>query len=303
MRVVLCIGLALTSATLFALASACGNGDQHAELAATNAADNPDSDTPPPSNEQGQTTGTEQFSPEEALWREWVMQSPVRQTMQRMWINCGLITGNGSDVPGAEFEIVVDASEYIRRRAAEFAEYWRVIRDENKATVTAAIEGDWDEALASIDRAHSACGTCHYDYWPPAARGYIPETLRRWEKDQSVIAGAPWGPQVFTAPKEFGQLMRRIQQQMNSVYIAIGEEDRDETKAATLVFHKTVNSQLSFWESIEENARKISEAAEKGDRSAIEKHYNIVTLQCRACHAAYSGGKGLDPLPWPRLGD
>jgi cytochrome c556 len=304
MRLTACFGLASAGILMIVLASACSEEVNDA-LAANNRSSPVSNETNVPGQEAAEPVPVAEDVPpaEEETWRLWITQSPTKQAMQRMWINCGLITGNGPDVYGADFDVVADASSYIARRAGEFAGHWRVLRDENKAAASAASSANWRDSLNAIDRAHAECGTCHDEYWPPAARGFLPETLRRWRDDQSVLKGAPWGEQVFQAPPEVGDLMRSMQAHMTDVYAGISSRDQQGVKSATLELHKLVSFQLSVWDEIERNARIMIEASEQRDREKIRLHYTRMTNQCQACHAAYARDRALNPLPWPDMDD
>lgn len=234
-------------------------------------------------------------------WNEWIHESPMRADMRSMWVHAGLITGNGPDIQGAELIIVEYAAFAIARRAGRMAEFWKRIKDDNRAAAAAAIRGDWDTAYELIDEVHHTCGDCHREYWAPAPWGMKAETLRRWEQDQSVLRGAPWGEQEFTSPQRYRDFMKRMQKRMSAAYTSIYNEDLDATKTETLALHELVNGHLLFFESVERYATNMAEAAETGDRVAIQSNYNAMRNQCMGCHAAFAQGIAVDPVPWPKL--
>lgn len=235
-------------------------------------------------------------------FKDWMAPSPFRENMRRFWVDMGLIVANSARPEVADMAELESAADDLERRAARFAGYWKDVRDGASASIKSARAENWEGVLADLDKTHHACGSCHFEFWTQAARGYLPATLKGWQ-DNNTPFGSEFGKQVFSAPPKVSKSMLKVGNAMVKSYDAYRAQDLSAFSSQIQIVYKMADAQFKQFNSIAINAREIGKAAETGNLTSVKKNYNQIAAMCITCHAKAAPETSLNPLPWTAARD
>lgn len=235
---------------------------------------------------------------------EWMLESPMRLKMRKMWLNAGVI-GARTTSSEIEFEGLETAAAYIARTAGGMADMWRTVRDHNREIARHAEDGNWYEAVYESQRAWTACTDCHVENWSPHARGFLPETVEDWLDYGYATEKAAYDRVQHTAPQAWVDEMRRLMGNHGRAAFAVERRDVEQVMSSTHEVEKIIRNQLVLWEGVERHASKIVEISALNRINGIREQYNHMTGYCIGCHATYvtDGRVPLNPLPFPPFAD
>jgi len=236
----------------------------------------------------------------DAKLKDWVAQSPMRQRMHAMWIDCGLIVRFAAGGRLVDYDWLEASAEDIARKADAFADMWEIIRDENRNMAVRAKAGEWFDAHLASQKLWSCCTDCHCEYWSPYMRGFNQETIQAWLDNGNAADDAPVGNIRLNAPPGFLRIMFSMFGSVNATNNAIEKQDAKAVLNATKNIHTIAADQVQIWRTIEGNARAIAERAEINHTDGIREHYEKIVQTCSNCHERFvnDGRTPLNPLPW-----